>query len=73
MPQIFWERKCGETFYGGSGLIMSPNYPDKYDPNLNCEYRFEASPNDYVQIDFLEPFEIERGLLEWNFLNSSVR
>ena len=67
MSQIFWERRCGETFYGGNGLIMSPGYPNKYDPNLKCEYRLEASPNDYVQIEFLEPFQLEPGMLVWNF------
>ena len=52
---------CGETYYGQSGIISSPNYPIKYEPNLRCEYKLEASPNDYVQIEFLEPFRIEGG------------
>ena len=59
--KISWERRCGETFYGGSGVIRSPKYPIKYDSNLKCEYRLEASPNDYVTLEFLEPFEIEGG------------
>ena len=33
----------------------------KYNPNLKCEYKLEASQNDYVQIEFQEPFKIEGG------------
>ena len=33
----------------------------KYNPNLKCEYKLEASPNDYVQIEFQDPFKIEGG------------
>ena len=32
-----------------------------YEPNLKCEYKLEASPNDYVQIEFQDPFKIEGG------------
>ena len=32
-----------------------------YEPNLKCEYKLEASPNDYVQIEFQDPFQIEGG------------
>ena len=48
---------------GGSGIIRTPNYPVKYEGNLNCDYQIEASPNDYVSIEFLEPFELENGML----------
>ena len=33
----------------------------KYNPNLKCEYKLEASQNDYVQIEFQDPFKIEGG------------
>ena len=35
-----------------------------YTPNLKCEYKLEASPNDYVQIEFQDPFQIEGGKIK---------
>ena len=57
---------------GGSGIIRTPNYPVKYEGNLNCDYQIEASPNDYVSIEFLEPFELENGMLIYLCLMSDM-
>ena len=33
---------CGGSYFGPSGTITSPNYPDDYPYNLDCEYYVEV-------------------------------
>ncbi|KAK2147338.1 hypothetical protein LSH36_558g01028 [Paralvinella palmiformis] len=42
-----------------SGLIMSPHYPVNYPQNADCIWIITAPPNERIQIDFLEEFNIE--------------
>lgn len=44
---------CGNTaYYGPSGEINSPNYPDFYPNNLDCDYNIYASPGSSITIIF---------------------
>ena len=41
--------------YGGSTIIASPNYPNLYNDNSNCNWSFQASdPNNVIQIEVLD-------------------
>lgn len=44
-----------------TGIITSPNYPNRYGPNLRCLYYLIGQPNERVQI-FFEDFEV-KGVL----------
>ncbi|XP_053323004.1 cubilin [Spea bombifrons] len=50
--------KCGANFTQSSGRIVSPNYPNKYDNNLNCDYRILTSSNMFIVLSF-QNFELE--------------
>ncbi|KAJ8019624.1 Tolloid-like protein 2 [Holothuria leucospilota] len=45
-----------------SRLFNSPNYPDNYDDNSNCVYRFSVSPGRSVIINWID-FDVEQGPL----------
>ena len=63
VPQFTWDLACGETFNGTeSGEFASPGFPDKYSDGLLCDYKIIAPPQDFVQIEFQDPFEIESEL-----------
>ncbi|KAM4689065.1 cubilin [Discoglossus pictus] len=51
---------CGVNFTKSSGQIVSPNYPNKYDNNLNCKYVINADAETFVVLSFLT-FELESG------------
>ena len=53
--------QCGGKYSASSGHFTSPGYPIGYTNNLNCEYKIESRPMDYVTIEFEDPFEIEPG------------
>ena len=36
--RLFHLVSCGGTIKAKSGELMSPNYPDNYKPNQNCEW-----------------------------------
>ncbi|XP_077347020.1 cubilin isoform X1 [Lithobates pipiens] len=50
--------RCGANFTKPSGQIVSPNYPDRYDNNLNCNYTIQADNNMFIVLTFLS-FEVE--------------
>uniref|UniRef100_A0A8C5PBH1 Cubilin n=1 Tax=Leptobrachium leishanense TaxID=445787 RepID=A0A8C5PBH1_9ANUR len=50
--------RCGANFTKSSGVIVSPNYPDKYDNNMNCIYNILADPGTYIVLTF-QTFELE--------------
>ena len=51
---------CGETFNGtDEGEFTSPGYPTRYQNNLRCEYKIIAPPQDFVQLEFSDPFALE--------------
>ncbi|XP_066271848.1 P-selectin-like [Branchiostoma lanceolatum] len=41
------------------GFITSPNYPGDYSNNVDCYWIITAPPMEVIQLDFVEPFEIE--------------
>jgi hypothetical protein len=51
---------CGETFNQTEGEFSSPGYPLAYKSNLKCDYKIVMPASDYVVIEFLPPFEIEK-------------
>lgn len=53
--------KCGGVYFVQSNkhIITSPNYPEKYNDNLECNYTLVApSPEDVILVQFTD-FEIE--------------
>uniref|UniRef100_A0A182NM22 Cubilin n=1 Tax=Anopheles dirus TaxID=7168 RepID=A0A182NM22_9DIPT len=60
-----WESNCGGIFYAESEakVIVSPNYPDKYNNMQVCNYTFLANNTDAgIEFNFLD-FELEDTLL----------
>ena len=51
---------CGGFFDDPSGTISSPNYPDNYDNNMNCEYQIEVADD---KVGKLRTFEIATVLI----------
>lgn len=51
---------CSRTFYGPSGEIMSPNYPSKYNTNLDCVYKIQVGSRRRVKLVFVD-FWLENG------------
>ena len=61
--QFTWDLECGETFNGTeSGEFTSPGYPNAYTNGLLCDYKIITPPQDFVQIEFQDPFELESKL-----------
>ncbi|XP_075684851.1 cubilin [Rhinoderma darwinii] len=50
--------KCGANFTKSSGQIVSSNYPNKYENNLNCSYTIHADDGMFIVLTFLT-FELE--------------
>ncbi|XP_069504454.1 cubilin [Ambystoma mexicanum] len=50
--------RCGVNFTSMAGRIVSPNYPNQYDNNLNCNYFVNAGAQMYVILTF-QTFELE--------------
>ncbi|XP_006159809.2 LOW QUALITY PROTEIN: cubilin [Tupaia chinensis] len=50
--------RCGSRFTKPSGYIISPNYPRKYDNNMNCTYIIETDPLSLVFLTFVS-FHLE--------------
>ncbi|XP_075068011.1 cubilin [Mixophyes fleayi] len=50
--------RCGANFRKPSGRIVSLNYPNKYDNNLNCNYTIHTDNNMFIVLTFLA-FELE--------------
>ncbi|XP_029444624.1 cubilin [Rhinatrema bivittatum] len=53
--------RCGFNVTASSGRIISPNYPDQYDNNLNCHYIIDAGAEMYVILQF-QSFELESSM-----------
>ena len=53
---------CGGIINADEGNISSPNYPNKYDQNLDCEWRIITSPGSrvLVYIDDLDIVDTSR-------------
>ena len=64
MYQIRWLMECGGVYNDTSSLtgeFSSPGYPEVYGNSLKCNYTVVASPQDFVALTFVEPFELERS------------
>lgn len=51
---------CNDQVEGDKGWVASPNYPDKYDNNLNCTYAIKVPEDKYVKLSF-DHLDIENG------------
>ncbi|PIC36952.1 hypothetical protein B9Z55_015761 [Caenorhabditis nigoni] len=56
-PSAF-QPACRTYEKGESGQLSSPNYPNSYDPNLNCRYVLEGPVNSRIELT-IEHFETE--------------
>ncbi|CAL2041945.1 unnamed protein product [Caenorhabditis brenneri] len=56
-PQAF-QPNCRTYEKGESGVLSSPNYPNSYDPNLNCRHVLEGPINFRIELT-IEHFETE--------------
>jgi CUB domain len=43
-------KNCGSNLSGSSGTIQSPNYPNPYGNNANCEWTITSPPNTRINI-----------------------
>ncbi|XP_070536661.1 cubilin-like [Ptychodera flava] len=43
---------CGGTFSGETGIIKSPNFPNNYDNNLECNWIILGPPGHYLTLAF---------------------
>ncbi|XP_046466404.1 cubilin [Neodiprion pinetum] len=50
--------QCGGRFTTPTGVISSPNYPNNYPRNRNCEWLIQMPPNHHVNLTFTE-FDVE--------------
>ncbi|XP_077124414.1 cubilin [Ranitomeya variabilis] len=50
--------RCGANFTRLSGRIVSLNYPNKYENNVNCNYTIHADDGMFIALTFLT-FEVE--------------
>ncbi|RZF39688.1 hypothetical protein LSTR_LSTR013176 [Laodelphax striatellus] len=67
--KLLWTTKCGGTFTEPQGQIMSPNYPRKYVPFLNCVYNI-AAPGKIIRGSFTA-FDLE-DVTECSYDNVTV-
>ena len=49
---------CGGFLRGKQGVILSPNYPNNYDPHDDCGWLIEVDQNHVVKLTF-EDFDVE--------------
>lgn len=45
---------CGGQSLSSSGTIMSPNYPQVYDPSLNCEWNIATDQSHSIVFQFID-------------------
>ncbi|XP_078582053.1 cubilin-like isoform X2 [Branchiostoma floridae x Branchiostoma japonicum] len=50
---------CGGILHGNTGTLMSPNYPQNYPHNLECEWTINVDPGYHVSLNFDPNFFIE--------------
>lgn len=60
------ERKCpptcGRKLQGSSGRFLSPNFPNSYSNNMDCEWTIQAPPGKIIDLVFLF-FDVETSSL----------
>lgn len=50
--QLNYKSECGGIYKDAEGYIMSPNHPNEYSNNMNCNYSILASSESYVILNF---------------------
>ncbi|KAM9673713.1 cubilin [Trichechus inunguis] len=64
--------RCGSNFTDPSGYIISPNYPKRYDNNMNCTYIIGADSHSVVLLTFVT-FHLEaRSAIAGSCVNDGV-
>ena len=59
---------CGGLITGDKGVIYSPNFPDVYTNNIECDWIIRVHPNEKVSIRIKE-FDLEKQeKCDWDFL-----
>ncbi|XP_037686895.1 tolloid-like protein 1 isoform X2 [Choloepus didactylus] len=53
------EAECEQKIHSSSGIITSPNWPDKYPSRKECTWEISATPGHRIKLSFSE-FEIEQ-------------
>ncbi|ODN01679.1 Chymotrypsin BI [Orchesella cincta] len=57
-PPFLPSLECGDEFYnltkGAFGTITSPNYPRRYQPDLQCEWILESVPGTVIEATFFD-------------------
>ena len=51
---------CGATITRSTGFIASPNYPEKYLPNLRCAYKIRLPSGKRIKMTLMK-VDIEKG------------
>ena len=51
---------CGATITRSTGFIASPNYPEKYLPNLRCAYKVRLPSGKRIKMTLMK-VDIEKG------------
>ncbi|XP_064596856.1 cubilin-like [Liolophura sinensis] len=73
-----WGRYCDQSYYNNSGVITSPNYPQDYDNNLDCDYVINPTLYGRYEMRFyLCDFDVEAsvfgGCSDWVDFNGTQR
>ena len=67
---LFFLDSCHEVHTSANGSVMSPNYPNNYPSNANCQYLIKNSdPTKRIMIEFLR-FNLQGG---WNCGNDRLK
>ncbi|EDO44398.1 predicted protein [Nematostella vectensis] len=55
---LFTRSGCSHSFTGSSGVIASPNHPDRHPISVDCSYKIEVASGHIVALSF-ERFDLE--------------
>ena len=50
--------ECATTLTDDFGVVTSPNFPQKYENNIDCTWLIELSVEKFIKIEFLS-FDLE--------------
>ncbi|XP_026057290.1 cubilin-like [Carassius auratus] len=54
-----FSRGCGGFLHTDRGVLSSPQYPQNYKPNMNCNWQVMVTPGFRVSVTFQSPFQIQ--------------
>uniref|UniRef100_A0A672HTS6 Cubilin (intrinsic factor-cobalamin receptor) n=1 Tax=Salarias fasciatus TaxID=181472 RepID=A0A672HTS6_SALFA len=55
---VSFSTRCGANFSASRGRVVSPNYPDDYPVNSNCNYTIDAGQQTVIVVTF-QSFQLE--------------